>query len=46
MNSADHCAFNVLEDVGDASESLEIQILFQPSNSDLSRIHQHTVCEY
>jgi magnesium transporter len=32
--------FNVLEDVSEASESLEAQILSQPSNSDLSRIHQ------
>ncbi len=32
--------FNVLEDVSEASENLEAQILSHPSNSDLQHIHQ------
>lgn len=32
--------FNVLEDVSEASDNLEHQILTRPTNSDLQRIHQ------
>ena len=32
--------FNVLEDVSEASENLEAQILTRPSNTDLQHIHQ------